>query len=151
MLWDIIWESIYLLGRIFCCCCCICFFLFYFIFKLYIIVLVLPNIKMNPPQIYMCSPSWTLIPPPSPFHPSGSSVGFLKRLSAQSIPGPHTEMNSMISESCCFKGQSWVNFLRTFRISPANIGAKYPTRLKWPASFLKPVMEVLIKERNQGS
>ena len=26
--------------------------LFYFIFKLYIIVLVLPNIKMNPPQVY---------------------------------------------------------------------------------------------------
>ena len=26
-----------------------------FIFKLYIIVLVLPNIKMNPPQVYMCS------------------------------------------------------------------------------------------------
>ena len=37
-------------------------FLFYFIFKLYIIVLVLPNIKMNPPQVYMCSPSWTLLP-----------------------------------------------------------------------------------------
>ena len=34
-----------------------------FIFKLYIIVLVLPNIKMNPPQVYMCSPSWTLLPP----------------------------------------------------------------------------------------
>ena len=33
------------------------FFLFYFIFKLYIIVLVLPNIKMNLPQVYMCSPS----------------------------------------------------------------------------------------------
>ena len=32
-------------------------FKFYFIFKLYIIVLVLPNIKMNPPQVYMCSPS----------------------------------------------------------------------------------------------
>ena len=29
-------------------------FFFYFIFKLYIIVLVLPNIKMNPPQVYMC-------------------------------------------------------------------------------------------------
>ena len=28
---------------------------FYFIFKLYIIVLVLPNIKMNPPQVYMWS------------------------------------------------------------------------------------------------
>ena len=49
------------------------FFKFYFIFKLYNIVLVLPNIKMNPPQVYMCSPSWTLLPPPSPFHPSGSS------------------------------------------------------------------------------
>ena len=34
------------------------FFKFYFIFKLYITVLVLPNIKMNPPQVYMCSPSW---------------------------------------------------------------------------------------------
>ena len=33
------------------------FIFFNFIFKLYIIVLVLPNIKMNPPQVYMCSPS----------------------------------------------------------------------------------------------
>ena len=49
------------------------FFKFYFIFKLYNIVLVLPNIKMNPPQVYLCSPSWTLLPPPSPYHPSGSS------------------------------------------------------------------------------
>ena len=51
------------------------FFLFFlnFIFKLYIIVLVLPNIKMNPPQVYMCSPPWTILPPPSPYHPSGSS------------------------------------------------------------------------------
>ena len=28
---------------------------------------------MNPPQVYMCSPSWTLLPPPSPYHPCGSS------------------------------------------------------------------------------
>ena len=33
------------------------FVLFFFFFKLYIIVLVLPNIKMNPSQVYMCSPS----------------------------------------------------------------------------------------------
>ena len=46
---------------------------FSFIFKLYKIVLVLPNIKMNPPQVYMCSRSWTLLPPPSPHHPPGSS------------------------------------------------------------------------------
>ena len=39
------------------------FFKFYFIFKLYNIVLVLPNIEMNPPQVYMCSPSWTLLHP----------------------------------------------------------------------------------------
>ena len=45
----------------------VCLFYFFFIFKLYITVLVLPNIKMNPPQVYMCSPSWTLLPPPSPY------------------------------------------------------------------------------------
>ena len=33
------------------------FFNFILFFKLYITVLVLPNIKMNPPQVYMCSPS----------------------------------------------------------------------------------------------
>ena len=49
------------------------FFKFYFIFKLYNIVLVLPNTNMNPPLVYMCFPSWTLLHPPSPYHPSGSS------------------------------------------------------------------------------
>ena len=36
-------------------------------------VLVLPYIHMNLPQVYMCSPSCTPLPPPSPYHPSGSS------------------------------------------------------------------------------
>ena len=49
------------------------FLKFYFIFKLYNIVLVLPNIEMNPPQVYLCSPSWTLLPSPSPYPPSGWS------------------------------------------------------------------------------
>ena len=40
---------------------------FFFFFKLYNIVLVLPNIEMDPPQVYLCSPSWTLLPPPSPY------------------------------------------------------------------------------------
>ena len=40
---------------------------------IYNIVLVLPYINMNPPQVYTCSPSWTLLPPSSPYHPSGSS------------------------------------------------------------------------------
>jgi len=41
------------------------FFKFYFIFKLYNIVLVLPKIEMNPPQVYLCSPSEpsSLLPP----------------------------------------------------------------------------------------
>ena len=61
------------------------FILFYFIFfiklfffvclffLLYNIVLVLPYIIMNPPWVYTCSQSWTPLPPPSPYHPSGSS------------------------------------------------------------------------------
>ena len=48
------------------------FFTFCF-FLIYNIVLVLPYIKMNLPQVYMCSSSWTLISPPSPYHPSESS------------------------------------------------------------------------------
>ena len=35
--------------------------------------MVLPYIDMNPPQVYTCSPSWTPLPHPSPYHPSGSS------------------------------------------------------------------------------
>ena len=30
-------------------------------------------INMNPPWVYTCSPSWTPLPPPSLYHPSGSS------------------------------------------------------------------------------
>ena len=46
---------------------------FNFFFLLYNIVLVLPYINMHPPWVYMCSPSWTPLPPPSPYHPSGPS------------------------------------------------------------------------------
>ena len=48
------------------------FFNFYFIL-LYNTVLVLPYIDMNPPQVYMSSQPWTALPPPSPYHLSGSS------------------------------------------------------------------------------
>ena len=33
----------------------------------------LPYIYMNLPWVFMCSPSWTSLPPSSPSHPSGSS------------------------------------------------------------------------------
>ena len=50
----------------------ILFLKFYFIL-LYNTVLVLPYINMNPPRVYMSSQSWTPLPPPFPYHPSGSS------------------------------------------------------------------------------
>ena len=49
------------------------FFYFYFIF-LYNTVLVLPYIDMNQPWVYMSSQSWTPLPPPTPYHLSGSSL-----------------------------------------------------------------------------
>ena len=39
---------------------------------LYNIVLVLPYVNMNLPWVYTCSPSWTPLPPPTPYHTSGS-------------------------------------------------------------------------------
>ena len=49
------------------------FHLFIYLFLLYNNVLLLPYINMNPPWVYMSSPSWTPLPPPSPSHSSGSS------------------------------------------------------------------------------
>ena len=47
-------------------------FYFYFIL-LYNTVLVLPYIDMNLPRVYMSSQSWIPLPPPTPYHLSGSS------------------------------------------------------------------------------
>ena len=41
---------------------------------LYNTVLVLPYIDMNPPRVYMSSQTWTPLPPPTPYHLSGSSL-----------------------------------------------------------------------------
>ena len=51
----------------------IIFLYFYLFFLLYNIALVLPYFNRNPPRVYMCSPSLTPLPPPFPYHPSGSS------------------------------------------------------------------------------
>ena len=52
----------------------ILFFNFYFYFiLLYNTVLVLPYIDMNPPRAYMSSQTWSPLPPPTPYHLSGSS------------------------------------------------------------------------------
>ena len=48
------------------------YFLFICFFT-YNTVLLLPYVDMNPPRVYMSSQSWTPLPPPSPYHLSGSS------------------------------------------------------------------------------
>jgi len=59
-----------------------------FFFLLYNIVLVLPYINMHPPQVYTCFPSWNPLPPPSPYHPSGSSQCISPKLPVSCIePG----------------------------------------------------------------
>ena len=53
------------------------FFFFPFIFISWRLITLqywfLPYIDMNQSWICMCSPSWTPLPPPSPFHPSGDT------------------------------------------------------------------------------
>ena len=60
-----------------------------FFSSLYNIVFVLPYINMHLPWVYTCSPSWTPLPPPSPYHPSGSSQCTSPKLPVSCIePGP---------------------------------------------------------------
>ena len=47
------------------------YFLFYFLTLQYCIGFAI--YQYESPQVYMCFPSWTLLPPPSPYHPSESS------------------------------------------------------------------------------
>ena len=49
------------------------FFSLFYYYYFYITVLVLPYIDMNPPRVYVSSQSWTPLPPPTPYHLSGSS------------------------------------------------------------------------------
>ena len=90
-------------------CSFLFFYLFYFIFKLYITVLVLQNIKMNPPQVYMCSPSRTPLPPPSPFHPSG-----LSQCTSPKHPVSYIEPLSELELGQDTRFQSHIPFLMIF-------------------------------------
>ena len=50
------------------------FYIFVSLFKKNIIIILLYNIVLVlPPRVYTCSLSWTSLPSPSPYHPSGSS------------------------------------------------------------------------------
>ena len=66
-------------------------------YLLYNIVLVLPYINMNPPQVYTCSTSWTPLPLPSLYHPSGSSQCTSPKNSVSCIePGLAIRFNAIL-------------------------------------------------------
>ena len=50
---------------------------------------------MNQPWVYMCSASWTPLPPPSPSHPSGSS-----QCTSPEHPVSHIETGLVICFTC---------------------------------------------------
>ena len=77
------------------------FFLLLF-FLLYNIVLVLPYINMHPPRVYPCSPSGTPLPPPSPYHPSGSSQCTSPKLPVSCIEPAWTGDSFLIWYYTCF-------------------------------------------------
>ena len=61
-----------------CLFCLLSFFQFKFIYFNWRIITLQYCIGfaiyyMNLPRVYTCSPSWASLPPPSPYHPSGSS------------------------------------------------------------------------------
>ena len=84
-----------------------------FFFLLYNIVLVLPYIDMNQPWVYMCSPSWNPLLPPSPSHPSGSSQ-------CTSPKHPVSALNIALGKDRAWmpRGQSDIDFKRllTFKV-----------------------------------
>ena len=48
-------------------------FTFVFLFFYFLTLQYCIGFAIYLPQVYTCSPSWTLLPPPSPYHPSGAS------------------------------------------------------------------------------
>jgi len=81
----------------------------------------LPYINMNPPRVYTCSQSWTPLPPPSLYHPSGSSLCTSPRHPVSCIePGlairflyiTHVSMPfSQINKSILYNTLWWVSFI----------------------------------------
>ena len=90
------------------------FFLINLFILLYNIVLVLPYIDLNLPWVYICSPSWTPVPPPSPSHPSGSSQCTSPEHPVSCIkPGLAIHRNFFVYISCILNGMVWILELLT--------------------------------------
>ena len=92
------------------------FFHFYFIL-LHNTVLVLPYIDMNQPWVYMSSQSWTSLPPPSPYHLSGSSP----------CPSPKHPVSCIEHRlAICFLHDATHVSMPFSQISPSPTGSKSP-------------------------
>ena len=105
-------------------------FLLFFFSKFFIqkffnskILLVLPYINMYLPQVYTCSLSWTPLPPPSSYHPSGSS-----QWKYVSIAQLFTHFSIVLTVTCnegpccqcgvwkwlCWRNSYWINGINYF-------------------------------------
>ena len=68
---------------------------------------------MNPPQVYLCSPSRTPLPPPSPFHPSLEGNGNPLQYSCLGNPMDRGAWLAAVHEVA--KSQTWLSiFTFTF-------------------------------------
>ena len=99
-------------GQLFFFLIYILFYFFLILFFNFTILYWFCHIKMNPPQVYMCSPSWTLLPPPSPCHPSGSSQCTSPKHPVSCIEQPPVFLRSSShSGTSIFSSWCWLNIL----------------------------------------
>ena len=84
--------------------------------------MVLLYIKMHSPLVYTCSPSWTPLPPPSPYHPSGSAQCTSPKLPVSCIePGlaihfSYDIIHVLMQDTRCSGGGSEVSPIKNFEI-----------------------------------
>ena len=121
-------------------------FFFYFIFKLYITVLVLPNIKMNPPHVYL----WTSL---NTHTQSKNSGALMRKQSLYFLPGTwdctKTRLNacnlysliSCVDESSLHKQlkDSWT---RSLEVGSLINFFLYDLRLTWSRKQLVRVLQM---------
>ena len=105
------------------------------IILLYNIVLVLPYINMHPPWVYMYSSSWTPLPHPSPYHPSGFFFYSSKSLALRqalknliSISKYHASQHEVfICNLCEFSGMCpWLLLSSLLWIFPSQTFLRFP-------------------------
>ena len=69
-------------------------------------VLVLAYTDMNPPRVYMSSQSWNPLPPPSPYHLSGSSQCTIPKQPVSCIE-PKLQVHFLSSSVSQIQGIHW--------------------------------------------